>query len=245
MNNLLEIKNLKVNVDGKQIINGIDLSLEEKKVHALMGPNGSGKSTLAQVLMGNPAYQVTEGQILYKSKNLLGLEPYERAQEGIFLSFQYPSEITGVSISSYLRTIYSKRFGTEISPIKFKQIILEKMKLLEMDDGFLNRYLNEGFSGGEKKRMEILQLLVLQPEFAILDETDSGLDIDAIRIVSKAINYIRKNSQMTCLIITHYNRILNYIEPDRVYIMKEGKIVQMGTKSIVSELEKNGYSIYK
>jgi Fe-S cluster assembly ATP-binding protein len=241
-NNILEISHLEVSSEDKKIIKGVDLALERGKVHVLMGPNGSGKSTLAQSLMGHPAYDISGGEVLFEGESILEMEPDERALKGIFLSFQYPSEIPGVTISSYLRMIYNKRFGKNLSPVKFREILKEKMALLDIDENFMGRYLNEGFSGGEKKRMEILQMLVLAPKLAILDETDSGLDIDAIWIVSKAVNKAKKEFDMTILLITHYSRILKYVEPDSVYIMRDGKIVESGGKELAHELEEKGYA---
>jgi len=242
MSILLAIKDLEVSIDDKKIIKKVDLELEEGKIHVLMGPNGSGKSTLANVLMGHPGITVDNGEILFENKSILDLKPDERAQQGIFLSFQYPAEVPGVNISSYLRMIYNKKSGENLSPIKFRQFVKEKMDILGMDDSFLDRYLNDGFSGGEKKRMEILQLLVLEPKLAILDETDSGLDIDAIKIVSSAINKIHQDLDITVLLITHYSRILEHIEPNRVFVMQEGKIVDSGGKELAHKLEKSGYN---
>ncbi len=240
--NILEISTLHISAEGKKIVNGIDLSLEQGKVHVLMGPNGSGKSTLAQTIMGHGGFSVDKGGILFEGKSILDLAPDKRAKKGIFLSFQYPSEIPGVTISNFLRMAYNKKFEQKLSPVKFRALIKEKMTDLGIDKSFLGRYLNEGFSGGEKKRMEILQMLVLQPKLAILDETDSGLDIDAIKIVSEAVNKIQKETKMTVLLITHYSRILKYIEPHIVYIMGEGKIVQTGGKNLAHELEEKGYA---
>lgn len=239
---ILEIKNLHASIEEKPIIKGLNLKLEKGKTHAIMGPNGSGKSTLAQVLMGHPSYNVTEGSIAFNSKPLLDLEPNERALEGLFLSFQYPSEIPGVTISNYLRLLHNKRFNEKLSPVKFRALLSEKMKLLNMSDALLDRYLNDGFSGGEKKRMEILQMLVLEPDLAILDETDSGLDIDAIKDVSAAVNHLKERKNMTILLITHYTRILKYIEADKVFILQDGKIVQTGDKALAHELEEKGYA---
>jgi len=241
-NYLLKVENLKVSVEDSNILNGVNLTIDDNSVCALMGPNGSGKSTLAQVIMGHSGYEITSGNILLEGKSLLKMSPDKRAGLGIFLSFQYPSEIPGVSIPSYLRMIYNKRFDTSISPVKFRKILQEKMKLLDMKDSILERYLNEGFSGGEKKKMEILQMLVLEPKLVILDETDSGLDIDAIKVVSKAVNYLLKEKNATVLLITHYSRILKYIEPNKVYILREGRIVQEGGRGVVHELEEKGYS---
>ena len=242
MSNILEIKNLSVSVDDSKIIKKISLALEEGKTHVLMGPNGSGKSTLAQVLMGHPSYIADNGEALFEGEDILELKPDERAGKGIFLSFQYPSEVPGVTISSYLRMIYNKRFDTNLSPVKFRALVKEKMKLLELDESFLERYLNEGFSGGEKKRMEMLQMLVLEPKLVILDETDSGLDIDAIKIVANAINTIQGQTKMTILLITHYTRILKYIEPDTVFVMQDGEITRLGGRELADELEEKGYT---
>lgn len=241
MQNILQIKDLEVSIDDKKIINNIDLELEKGKIHVLMGPNGSGKSTLANVLMGHPDILVDGGDILFENESILDLEPDKRAQKGIFLSFQYPAEVHGVNISSFLRMIYNKKTGENLSPVKFRKFIKEKMSILEMDESFLNRYLNDGFSGGEKKRMEILQLLVLESKLAILDETDSGLDIDAIKVVSKALNKAGEDYDMTVLLITHYSRILKYIKPDKVFVMQDGEITRFGDEKLAHELEKKGY----
>lgn len=239
---MLNIKNLHVSVENKKILKGVDLKIGKDEVHILMGPNGSGKSTLAQTLMGNPSFEVTKGKVMFEKKELFDLDPTARALAGVFLSFQYPSEIPGVSISNFLRTVYNKKIGEKLTPVKFRKLLFEKMKLLNIDKSFANRYLNEGFSGGEKKRMEILQMLVLEPKFAILDETDSGLDIDALKIVAKGVNTLKKETKMGVLVITHYARILKYIEPDFVHVMKDGKIVRSGGKKLAHELEEKGYS---
>lgn len=247
-NILLKVGGLKVaadtaaDINSQQILKGVSLELQEGKTHALMGPNGSGKTTFAQVVMGHPAYSVNAGQLLFEGKSLLGLEPNERALKGIFLSFQYPNEIPGVTVSNYLRMIHNKRFNEKISPVNFRKVIKDKLALLQMSGDFLSRYLNEGFSGGEKKRMEILQLLVLQPKLAILDETDSGLDIDAIKVVSEAVNFLKSSTNMTVLIITHYTRILKYIEPDIVFVMQDGIITRTGGDALANELEDKGYA---
>lgn len=241
MSELLKVKDLEVSIDDKKIINKVNLELEKGKIHVLMGPNGSGKSTLANVLMGHPEISVTNGDILLDDASILDLEPNERSQQGMFLSFQYPSEVPGVNISSFLRMIYNKKTGENLSPVKFRKFVKEKMDILGMDESFLDRYLNDGFSGGEKKRMEILQLLVLEPKLAILDETDSGLDIDAIKVVSAAINKIHQDSDIAFLLITHYSRILEYIKPDKVFVMQDGKITKTGGKELAHELEKKGY----
>jgi Fe-S cluster assembly ATP-binding protein len=238
---MLKISDLNVSIEDKKILNDLTLTLEAGKVNVLMGPNGSGKSTLAQSLMGNPNYEVNSGKVDFDGKDLLEMEPDERALAGVFLSFQYPSEIPGVNISNYLRMIYNKKNGENLSPVRFRKKIAPHLELLNIKEEFLTRYLNDGFSGGEKKRMEMLQMLVMQPKLAILDETDSGLDIDALKIVSEAVNHLTKEQNMTVLLITHYTRILKYIEPDKVFIMRKGKIVQEGSKDLAHELEEKGY----
>lgn len=241
---MLKITNLHVKIEDKEILHGVNLEIAKGKVYALMGQNGSGKSTLAQTLMGHPAYTIISGDVALKELNVLAMDPTQRSQAGLFLSFQYPSEIPGVTISSFLRMIYNKRFKQNISPANFRKLIKEKMTILDMKEDFLGRYLNEGFSGGEKKRMEMLQMLALEPEIAILDETDSGLDVDALKVVAKAVNYLKEKTGMGVLVITHYTRILNHIEPDVVFIMKEGQIVKEGTKGLAHELESKGYAGY-
>jgi Fe-S cluster assembly ATP-binding protein len=241
---MLQISNLKVSVEKKEIVHGLNLSIGSGEIHALMGQNGSGKSTLAQSVMGHPKYEVIDGKIEFEGHNVLDMEPNERAKAGIFLSFQYPSEVAGVNINSYLRLIYNKRFDTKFSPVKFRDILKEKLEILDMKPEFLTRHLNEGFSGGEKKRMEMLQMLVLEPKLAILDEVDSGLDIDALKVVARAVNYLTKEKGMSVLIITHYTRILKYVHPDFVHVMKDGTIVQSGDATLADELEAKGYAIY-
>ena len=242
----LEIKNLHVNIDGKEILKGLDLSVEQGKIHAIMGPNGTGKSTLAYTLMGHPSYTVTEGEVHFKGQNILELEPDERSRLGIFLAFQYPVAIPGVTVANFLRTaINARRRAVNAEdkgmPIpEFRKLLKEKMDLLRMDHTFAGRYLNEGFSGGEKKRAEILQLAVLKPEIAILDETDSGLDIDALRIVADGVNALM-SSDMGMLVITHYQRLLNYIKPDYVHVMLDGRIVESGGPDLALHLEDQGY----
>lgn len=238
---LLNITNLKVNVSDKEILKDVNLEVYSGKTHALMGKNGSGKSTLAQILMGNPTYTVKLGKVLFEGKDVLDLEPEERAKAGMFLSFQYPSEVTGVNVGSFLRLIYNKSHEKPLSPIKFREYLKDKLELLNIKEDFLKRYLNDGFSGGEKKRMEMLQMLILEPKLAILDEVDSGLDVDAVKIVSRAVNYLKEKQGMTVLIITHYTRILKYIEPDYVHIMSDGNIVSTGTKELAHEIEEKGY----
>jgi Fe-S cluster assembly ATP-binding protein len=241
--NLLEIRGLKARVEGAEemILDGVDLTLPKGQVHALMGPNGSGKSTLAKVLAGHPEYEVTAGEVLYKGENLLEMEADERARKGIFLAFQYPMEIPGVSISNFLRTAYNARRGEQVPVPQFIKYLMSKLKMLHIDESFLDRYVNEGFSGGEKKRNEILQLAVLNPELAIMDETDSGLDIDALKVVSQGVNEMR-GPEFTALIITHYQRLLNYIQPDVVHVMFRGKIVNTGGPELAVELEARGYT---
>jgi Fe-S cluster assembly ATP-binding protein len=243
---LLEIKNLHARVaGGAEILKGIDLTVGPGEVHAIMGPNGSGKSTLSQVLAGRDTYEVTQGQVLYEGQDLLALEPEERAVRGVFLAFQYPIEIPGVGNLYFLRTalnaVRKKRGQEELDAMDFLAIAKEKMKLVEMDQGFLNRSVNEGFSGGEKKRNEILQMAVLDPRLAILDETDSGLDIDALRIVAGGVNALR-SAQRSMLVITHYQRLLDYIVPDVVHVIADGRIVKTGDKQLAKELEQKGYA---
>ena len=239
----LKIENLHVSIDEKEILKGIDLEIELGKVHALMGPNGSGKSTLANVLMGDPKYIITEGKITLDDKDITNSSPNERAKLGLFLSFQYPSEVTGVTMSNFLRTAYNSINNEKLDVLAFHKLIKEKMEELKIPPTFSKRYLNEGFSGGEKKRSEILQLSILQPKYAILDETDSGLDITSLKIVGEGINKMR-NPNRGILIITHYNRILNYITPDKVHIMIDGKIMESGGKELAEKIEKEGFDSY-
>jgi Fe-S cluster assembly ATP-binding protein len=245
---LLEIRNLHASVDGNEILKGINLTIKRGEVHAIMGPNGSGKSTLAKVLAGHPAYVVTEGEVLYEGKNLLELAPDERAREGIFLAFQYPVEVPGVSNAQFLRLAYNeKRKHTgeeELDPLEFKDLLKERAKIVEMDASFMTRAVNEGFSGGEKKRNEILQMAVLEPKLAVLDETDSGLDIDALRIVAGGVNKLR-NEDNAIILVTHYQRLLNYIVPDYVHVLAQGRIVREGGKELALELEEKGYDWIK
>jgi Fe-S cluster assembly ATP-binding protein len=242
----LEIKNLHASVEGKEILKGVDLTIEQGKVHAIMGPNGTGKSTLAYTLMGHPNYTVTEGEVIFKGQNILELEPDERSRLGLFLAFQYPVAIPGVTVANFLRTAINARRRAENSEDKgipipeFRKMLKEKMSLLKMDQSFAGRYLNEGFSGGEKKRAEILQLATLNPEIAILDETDSGLDIDALRIVADGVNALMSRD-MGVLVITHYQRLLNYIKPDFVHVMLGGRIVESGGPELALHLEEKGY----
>jgi Fe-S cluster assembly ATP-binding protein len=242
----IEIRNLHAGIDGKEILKGVNLTVRQGQVHALMGPNGTGKSTLAYVLMGHPKYEVTEGEVIFAGQNILDLEPDERSRMGVFLAFQYPVAIPGVSVANFLRTAINSRRKADnpddkgIPIPEFRSMLKEKMNLLKMDHSFAGRYLNEGFSGGEKKRAEILQMAALQPEIAILDETDSGLDIDALRIVSDGVNALRGDN-LGVLVITHYQRILNYIKPDFVHIMLGGKIVESGGPELALTLEEQGY----
>jgi len=242
---MLEIKGLHARVGEKEILKGIDLVVRPGEVHAIMGPNGSGKSTLSQVLAGRETFDVTSGQVLYQGKDLLALSPEDRAAEGIFLAFQYPVEIPGVGNMHFLRTalnaVRRKHGGEELDAMDFLSLIKEKMKLVEMDQAFMNRSVNEGFSGGEKKRNEILQMAVLDPKLAILDETDSGLDIDALRIVAGGVNALR-NPNRAMVVITHYQRLLEYIVPDFVHVIAGGRIVKSGDRSLALELEQKGYA---
>lgn len=241
---MLEIKNLQAGVEGKAILKGIDLSINAGEVHAIMGPNGSGKSTLAQVLAGREGYEIADGSVRYNGEDLLELGPEERVREGFFLAFQYPVEIPGVNTTYFLRAavnaLREHRGEAELSAVEFLKLMREKIELLELDESLLKRSVNEGFSGGEKKRAEILQMALLEPKFAVLDETDSGLDIDALKIVAGGVNHLKRadNAQ---LIITHYQRLLDYIVPDRVHVLVDGRIVKSGPKELALELEERGY----
>jgi Fe-S cluster assembly ATP-binding protein len=241
---VLEIRNLYARAGDRPILNGISLSVKAGEVHAIMGPNGSGKSTLAQVLAGHPAYEVTEGQITYLGQDLLEMEPEVRAQAGLFLAFQYPVEIPGVSNAYFLRAalneIRKARGQEEIDPVDFMDLVEEKLKLVEWDSAIMSRAVNAGFSGGEKKRNEILQMAVLEPKLAVLDETDSGLDIDALRIVAAGVNKLRRPDNAT-IVVTHYQRLLNYVVPDHVHVLAGGRIVRSGGKDLALELEAKGY----
>lgn len=254
---MFEIENLHVNIEDKEILKGVNLTINAGEIHALMGPNGSGKSTLASVIAGHPAYEVTEGSIRYKGEDILELEPNERATKGIFLAFQYPTVIPGVSMANFLRMAVTNvrnaraeeaeaNGGTaaKLTPREFRRLMREKMALLKMDESFATRYLNEGFSGGEKKRAEILQMALLEPSMAVLDETDSGLDIDALRVVSEGVNALA-GPEMGVLLITHYQRLLNYIKPNFVHIMMDGRIVREGGPELAFELEEKGYEIIR
>src|SRR5712671_6245968 len=241
---LLEIKNLHASVDGNEILKGINLKVNKGEVHAIMGPNGSGKSTLAKVLAGHPSYEVTAGEVIYNGKNLLEMSPDERARAGVFMAFQYPVEVPGVSNAQFLRLAYNekqKHLGQEeLDPLEFKDLLKERAKLVQMDASFMSRSVNEGFSGGEKKRNEILQMAVLEPKLAILDETDSGLDIDALRIVADGVNAMR-GPDRAIILVTHYQRLLNYIVPDFVHVLFDGRIVRTGDKQLALDLEEKGY----
>jgi len=241
---MIDIRDLKASVGEKEILKGISLSVGTGEVHAIMGPNGSGKSTLAQVLAGNPAFEVTDGSVTYDGRDLVAMAPEERAQAGIFLAFQYPVEIPGVSNAYFLRSAYNEirkaRGEDEVDPMEFVGIVEEKLRLVDMDPDMLQRSVNTGFSGGEKKRNEILQLAVLEPKLAILDETDSGLDIDALRTVADGVNKLR-NASRSFIVVTHYQRLLNYIVPDFVHVLANGRIVKSGGKELALELEDKGY----
>ena len=241
---ILEVKDLNAGVEGKQILKGIDLTINEGEVHAIMGPNGSGKSTLAAILAGREGYDITSGQVLYNGQDLLDLDPEERAREGVFLAFQYPVEIPGVNSTYFLQAALNEvrkhRGQAELDASDFLSLVKDKIKLLELKDDLLRRSVNEGFSGGEKKRNEIFQMAVLEPRLAVLDETDSGLDIDALKIVSQGVNKLRRDDNAQ-LVITHYQRLLNYIVPDFVHVLVDGKIVRTGDKQLALELEEKGY----
>ena len=241
---MLEIRNLHAGIDGNEILKGINLTVNKGEIHAIMGPNGSGKSTLAKVLAGHPQYEVTQGEVLYEGRNLLELAPDERAREGIFMAFQYPIEVPGVSNAQFLRLAYNekrKHLGEEeLDPLEFKDLLKERAKIVEMDASFMTRSVNEGFSGGEKKRNEILQMAVLEPKLSVLDETDSGLDIDALRIVAGGVNQLHTPND-AIIVVTHYQRLLNYIVPDFVHVLAGGRIAREGGKELALELESKGY----
>jgi len=241
---MLEIRDLHAKVDGKEILKGLSLTVGEGEVHAIMGPNGSGKSTLSNVLTGRDGYEVTSGEVLYKGKNLFEMEPEERARAGLFLAFQYPVEIPGVGnlyfLMAAVNAIRKARGEEELDAMDFLAVAKEKMKALHFDESMLNRHVNDGFSGGEKKKNEIFQMILMKPDFAILDEVDSGLDIDALKVVAEGVNTLR-DGKRSFLIITHYQRLLNYIEPDKVHVLSGGKVVRTGDKSLALELEKQGY----
>ncbi|GGA99423.1 Fe-S cluster assembly ATPase SufC [Macrococcus hajekii] len=246
MASVLEIKDLHVSIEGKEILKGVNLTIKQGEIHAIMGPNGTGKSTLSSAIMGHPKYEVTQGEVLLDGENVLEMEVDERAQAGLFLAMQYPSEISGVTNADFLRSAINSRReeGQEINLMQFIKKMDKQMDFLEMDPDMATRYLNEGFSGGEKKRNEILQLMMLEPKFAILDEIDSGLDIDALKVVSKGINEMR-GENFGCLIITHYQRLLNYITPDHVHVMMQGRVVKSGGEELAQRLEAEGYDWIK
>jgi Fe-S cluster assembly ATP-binding protein len=244
----IESLNARVADTGLEILKGLELEVGAGEVHAIMGPNGSGKSTLAKVLMGHPGYEVTSGRVWFEGKDLLSLEPHERARAGIFLAFQYPVEIPGVSIANFLRTSMQARMpeGQELDLFDFQDILLDRMKLLEVEPSFAERPVNDGFSGGEKKRNEILQMAVLKPKLAVMDETDSGLDIDALKVVAQGVNALRREDpSMSVLMITHYQRLLDYIKPDIVHVMVDGRIVRSGGPEVALALEEAGYAIWR
>jgi Fe-S cluster assembly ATP-binding protein len=245
---LLEVKDLHAGIDGKEILKGLNLQVRKGEVHAIMGPNGSGKSTLSKVLAGHPSYEVLSGEVLFNGKNLLELEPDERAREGVFMAFQYPVEVPGVSNSQFLRLAYNQKMKhlgqEELDPLEFNDYLKEKAKIVEMSSEFFKRSVNEGFSGGEKKRNEILQMAVLNPTLAVLDETDSGLDIDALRIVAEGVNKLRSDDN-AIILVTHYQRLLNFIVPDMVHVLAGGRIVKEGGKELALELEEKGYDWVK
>jgi len=245
---MLEIKNLRAGIEGREILKGINLTVNKGEIHAIMGPNGSGKSTLAKVLAGHPQYEVLGGEVIYEGRNLLEMAPDERARAGVFMAFQYPIEVPGVSNAQFLRLAYNekkKHLGEEeLDPLEFKDLLKERAKVVEMDASFMQRSVNEGFSGGEKKRNEIFQMAMLQPRLAILDETDSGLDIDAIRIVANGVNKLRSKDN-AILLVTHYQRLLDYIVPDFVHVLYKGRIVKSGPKELALELEERGYDFIK
>ncbi len=255
-NTMLKVEKLEANIDTTPILKGLNLEVKPGEIHAVMGPNGSGKSTLSKVLAGHPLYEVTAGTVSYMGEDLLAMEPDERARKGVFLAFQYPQEVPGVSIMNFMRTAWMARFGKEISVLEFRKLLYSKMDLLGMDHAFATRFVNDGFSGGEKKRNEILQMAILEPRLAILDETDSGLDIDALRVVSNGVNTYLSNwsasqagqavagaaaEKPAVLMITHYNRLLDYIKPDFVHVLAGGKIVKSGGPELALELEAKGY----
>src|SRR6059058_4269863 len=241
---MLEIRDLYASVDGNEILKGINLKVNKGEVHAIMGPNGSGKSTLAKILAGHPQYEVTAGEVIYNGRNLLEMSPDERAREGVFMAFQYPIEVPGVSNAQFLRLAYNEKrkhlSEEELDPLEFKDLLKERARVVEMDASFMTRSVNEGFSGGEKKRNEILQMAVLEPKLAVLDETDSGLDIDALRIVAEGVNKLHSPDKASIL-VTHYQRLLNYIVPDFVHVLANGRIVKSGGKELALELEEKGY----
>lgn len=239
---LLEVENLHVSIDGKEILRGVDLVVAPGEIHALMGPNGSGKSTLANTLMGHPRYEVTDGRVRLDGEDILGLRPDERARRGLFLAFQYPVSVPGVGTGSFLRAAVKAVHGDTMNAVQFRKDLTREMDLLRIDSSFATRSLNEGFSGGEKKRAEVLQLSMLRPKLALMDETDSGLDIDALRIVSEGVNHVHEaQAAMGIVLITHYQRMLNYIQPDKVHVLVHGRVVESGGPELVARLEAEGY----
>jgi len=244
MTDLLVVDDLRASVDGTEILKGIDLVVAPGETHAIMGPNGSGKSTLANVLLGHPGYQVTKGTVSYKGDDITTLTPEKRGQAGMFLGFQYPEEIPGVSVVNFLRTALSNRTGTDLTVLELRLKVMDALKDLDMDPAFADRYLNEGFSGGERKRNEILQMVVLEPDLAILDETDSGLDIDALKIVAEGVERLR-NDERGIVLITHYQRMLEYITPDVVHVMLDGRIVETGGPELADVIEETGYERHR
>lgn len=256
MSVLLTLKDVHIAVEGTEIVRGVDLTINEGEVHAIMGPNGSGKSTLVNALMGHPKYEITGGSIEFRGKDLLEMEPHERSQAGLFLAFQYPKEITGVSLRSFLLAAHRAHAAEDssldrLSPLQFQKVLEDQMKSLEMNPAFAERFINQGFSGGEKKKAEILQMAMLKPALSLMDETDSGLDVDALKIVSEGVNRLRKDASdktqetsFSALIVTHYARILDYITPDKVHVMVKGKIVESGGADFAKQLEQEGYAKY-
>jgi Fe-S cluster assembly ATP-binding protein len=238
---MLEIIDLHVEVEGKEIIKGVSLQFEKGKVHALMGPNGSGKSTLANALMGHPKYKITKGQVILDGEDITNIKTDLKAKAGLFLSFQYPKAISGITISNFLRASYNSLKENKLSILNFHKMLKEKMKELNMDPSFSKRYLNVGFSGGEKKKAEILQLSILEPKYAVLDETDSGTDVDAIKIIAHGINKTKETTNMTIIVITHYNKFLNYLSPDTISIINDGKIIEQGTVDLAHKIEEEGF----
>ncbi|MBI4836151.1 MAG: Fe-S cluster assembly ATPase SufC [Candidatus Abawacabacteria bacterium] len=237
----LIIKSLSVAVDGKSILKNLNLSIKPGTVHALMGPNGSGKSTLANTLMGHPKYQITKGKVVLNGQDITKLPPDEKAKTGLFLSMQYPAEIAGITVNNFLRNAWQTIKGEKISSLDFFRLLQKKMKVLHLDDSFAQRPLNVGFSGGEKKKMEILQMLILEPKYVILDETDSGLDVDALKTIGKAVNLLKKEQKIGVLVITHYARFLHHIVPDFVHILSKGKIIESGDKKLAKKIERQGF----
>lgn len=238
----LNIKDLHVSVEGKEILKGVNLKIEQGEVHSIMGPNGSGKSTLANVIMGHPKYTVDKGSITFKGQDILEVSPEERAVLGLFLSFQYPLEIPGLGFKTFLKSAIGHKNEEKLSPLKFNKMLKEKMEILQMDPAYIRRDLNVGFSGGEKKRAEMLQMLMLDPKMSILDETDSGLDIDSLRVVCDAVNNMREKGDFSALVITHYKRILTHLKPDFIHVMYDGKIIASGDHTFADELEEKGYN---